>query len=165
MNPALENITSLYNNVINSNVSKQRGYPIREKNRTQVSRKLAHLQEKQAVVHALGNYSNWKLLFWIHPVSTATSQIACDMNQTLTLLKQKNIVTVPLHETHFVVKDELILGERLLTNIIWKIQETSYIRLLRRSEVSKVSKIKGQNVDKLSETFLYAISHCFPNWS
>lgn len=40
------------------------------------------------------------------------------MNQTLTLLKQIDIVTAPLHETHFVVEDELILGEKLLTNII-----------------------------------------------
>lgn len=55
-------------------------------------------------------------------------------------LVNRYFVIVPLHETHFVVENELILGEKLLTNIIWKIQETSYIRLLRRSEVSKVSK-------------------------
>ena len=58
MNPTVENITSLYNNVINSDVGKQNGYPMREKSITQVSRKLAHLEEKQAVLNVLGNSSN-----------------------------------------------------------------------------------------------------------
>ena len=58
VNPTVENITSLYNNVINSDVGKQNGYPMREKNITQVSRKLAHLEEKQAVLNVLGNSGN-----------------------------------------------------------------------------------------------------------
>lgn len=58
VNPTVENITSLYNNVINSDVSKQSGCPMREKSQTQVSRKLAHLEEKQAVLNALGNSGN-----------------------------------------------------------------------------------------------------------
>ena len=55
VNPTVENITSLYNNVINSDVRKHTGYPMREKSITQVSRKLAHLGEKQAVLNVLRN--------------------------------------------------------------------------------------------------------------
>lgn len=58
VSPTVENITSLYNNVINSDVSKQSGCPMREKSQTQVSRKLAHLEEKQVVLNALGTTGN-----------------------------------------------------------------------------------------------------------
>ena len=53
--PSVQNITMLYNNIINSEVSRRMCYPIREKTLTQVSRKLSHLAEKQVVLHTLGN--------------------------------------------------------------------------------------------------------------
>ena len=53
--PSVQNITLLYNNIINSEVSRRKCYPIREKTLTQVSRKLSHLAEKQTVLHTLGN--------------------------------------------------------------------------------------------------------------
>lgn len=55
VDPALENITLLYNTVINSEVGRRMCYPIRKKTPTQVSRKLSHLAEKQTVLRTLGN--------------------------------------------------------------------------------------------------------------
>ena len=76
VNPTVENITSLYNNVINSDVRKHTDYPMREKSITQVSKKLAHLGEKQAVLNVLRNSGHWK----------AANESNCDMHQILTFL-------------------------------------------------------------------------------
>ena len=53
--PSVQNITLLYNNIINSEVSRRKCYPIREKTLTQVCRKLSNLAEKQTVLHTLEN--------------------------------------------------------------------------------------------------------------
>ena len=53
--PSVQNITLLYNNILNYDVSRRESYTIREKTLMQVSRKVSHLAEKQTVLHTLGN--------------------------------------------------------------------------------------------------------------
>jgi len=51
--PAMDNISTLYNNVVKSEVIREMGCNMRTKSQAQVSRKLVLLQDEQAVVYAL----------------------------------------------------------------------------------------------------------------
>mgnify|MGYP000415195740 CR=1 FL=1 len=51
--PTTDNISTLYNNVVKSEVIREMGCNMRTKRQAQVSRKLVLLQDEQAVVYAL----------------------------------------------------------------------------------------------------------------